>query len=302
MADYPGLQALVISYEQVQRLRIQTGERVRAVLQGRVRTVPKARGDAAELMERIEKGELIAGSGPLADLYAALRDQEASLLRSVTEALATHPAWPWLTEVKGVGPSLAGKLLSRLDVRRAETPSAFWAFCGLATVPAVAYECGICGFRREVAETQALVGDHTVPRSRKRCPGTARRVDDEGGAELRVAQPRPARGVKAAYSLQAKTLCYLLGVSFLRTRSPYADIYRVHKESLAFSKPGWTPRRRHLTAMRKCEKLFLAHLWLVWREAEGLPIVVPYQWSGTLADAKQAPWDFLKAPLAGMAR
>jgi hypothetical protein len=293
-SNYSALRTLVVSFEQVQKLRVQTGERVRATLQGRAANVPSSPGNATDLMARIVHGEVIEGGGPLANLYAALKHQETSLLQAVSDALETHPAWSWLRRVKGVGPSLAGKLLSRLDVERAETPSAFWAFCGLATVPAVVYACDLCGFRMEVAETQSLGGEHSARGTRNRCPAKARRIEGDAVADLRIAQPRPARGERASYSLQAKTLCYLFGVSFLRTRSPYAEVYHRSKDELVRTRPAWSARRRHRTALRKCEKLFLAHLWLVWRDAEGLPIVLPYGWSGDLDAATHAPWAFIE--------
>jgi hypothetical protein len=96
------------------------------------------------------------------------------------------------------------------------------------------------------------------------------------GSGLRVAQHRPARGESASFDKRARELCYLLGVSFLRTRGKYGVFYRAQRERLEGTRPAWNPARRHLTALRITEKLFLSHLWVVWREAEGLPVTVPY--------------------------
>jgi hypothetical protein len=40
------------------------------------------------------------------------------------------------------------------------------------------------------------------------------------------------------------------------------------------SRSEWTPQHQHLTALRITSKLFLVHLWFVWREAAGLPVAV----------------------------
>ncbi len=54
----------------------------------------------------------------------------------------------------------------------------------------------------------------------------------------------------------------------------------------------------HMQAMRKMIKLFLSHLWLVWREAEGLPITEPYAYS-VLGHTKHdyiGPWEMVEKP------
>ena len=45
---------------------------------------------------------------------------------------------------------------------------------------------------------------------------------------------------------------------------------------LEVERPGWADGRKHLTALRAAEKLFLSHLWQVWRTALGLPVGEPY--------------------------
>ena len=78
------------------------------------------------------------------------------------------------------------------------------------------------------------------------------------------------------YDRQAKKLCYLIGVSFLRARSTYRAIYDEERTRLERERPNWSKGRQHLAALRKMEKLFLSHLWLRWAEATGVPLVRPY--------------------------
>ena len=49
----------------------------------------------------------------------------------------------------------------------------------------------------------------------------------------------------------------------------------------------------HNQAMRKMVKLFLACLWLTWREAEGLPVAKPYAIDQLGHDSYIAPWDMV---------
>ena len=92
----------------------------------------------------------------------------------------------------------------------------------------------------------------------------------------RVAQPRPSPGSRAPYDRDAKQLCYQLGMSLTRHGGAYARLYQEQRRRLDETRSTWPERRRHLTALRMTEKMFLAHLWLVWREALGLPVTRPY--------------------------
>ncbi|HEX2188754.1 MAG TPA: transposase [Longimicrobiaceae bacterium] len=269
------LRLLVDAFEQWQRMRVQTGERIRAVLQGRDGTADpaqEAEEDVDQVLVRIRRGEDDGPQPMLAAMYRTCYREEESFTAALLAGLEEHPAWPWLSQVKGVGPLLGAKLLSRLDARRAPTPSSFWAYCGLATVPGVEYRCQTCGRTLAFPASYSVTGAHKVQGGRRTCGGQLL----PGPARVRVAQPRVARGEAGAYNVFAKKVCYLLGVSFLRTRSPYSREYAAHRERLEELHPGWDPKRRHLTAMRRMEKRFLADLWLAWREALGLPTTAPY--------------------------
>ena len=133
-------------------------------------------------------------------------------------------------------------------------------------------------------------GPHRSPASGAPCQGTLLPVAD--AAPVRVAQPRPARGESATYDRTAKKLCYLVGVSFLRQGGAYRRFYKEHRERLDERKPDWMSRRKHLTALRMTEKLFLAHLWIVWRERLGLPVTAPFA-EARLGEPTVSPWSML---------
>ncbi len=82
---------------------------------------------------------------------------------------------------------------------------------------------------------------------------------------------RPVKGEKLHYNIRLKTTCYLIGTSFLRLKSPYADVYYAAKEYYQANRADWTKLHIHRAAMRKMIKVWLSHLWQVWREMEGLP-------------------------------
>lgn len=82
------------------------------------------------------------------------------------------------------------------------------------------------------------------------------------------------KGEKLHYNKRLKATCYLIAQSFLRSNSPYRRIY--DEARAEYERRGWTKAHQHKAAMRKMIKIWLAHLWLVWRQLEGLPIRDPY--------------------------
>jgi hypothetical protein len=269
------LRLLYQLYEEAQRTRIAHGERLRAIFQGRSFGGGSAdSGDPDALLKQVSSGASVGAPQLLERAYSRAKDDELSAAVALRDAITLHPAWPWLTNVKGVGHLLAARLLSRLDVARAATPSAFWAYCGLATIPGVAFRCATCGLEIAYPLGYEPNGPHQKRSGASACGGSLERVVDAG--PVRVAPRRTALGGRAGYDARARESCYLVGMSMLRCGSEYREFYDAEREKLATSRPGWTPKRCHLSAMRKMEKTFLRDLWIAWRRAVGLHIVGPY--------------------------
>jgi hypothetical protein len=300
------LRWIATAFELAQAQRLRTGDQIRALVQGRgnresgdpsLRSgqVGNRKAEAAHieaLLARIRAGSSFGLVPALEEAYRREWNEERDLLRLLSERIARHPAWPWLERVRGIGPSLSARLLARLDIERAPTPSSFWSYCGLATVAAQLYRCPQCGYELSLAVGRHLRSGHRVPGSGQPCGGT---LLANGEGARRVAQPRPSRGENAPYDREAKKLCYLIGISFVRQGDSYKRYYDEQRARLDVAKPDWIPRRRHLTALRMTEKLFLAHLWLVWREQLGLPITAPYADSRDDAAPAPRPWTMVDA-------
>jgi hypothetical protein len=86
---------------------------------------------------------------------------------------------------------------------------------------------------------------------------------------------RMKKGEKIHYNKNIKPVCFLIGLSFLKSKSPYASIYYEAKGYYQENR-DWTKLHIHFAAMRKMIKVFLSHLWQVWRDLEGLPTSPPY--------------------------
>lgn len=199
------LRQLVDTYEQTQRMRIQLGNRRDALVRG----VDEPPVDATFLTEAPQK------------LYNRLRESEKELVHEMQHYVRQHPAWPWLTQVRGIGPTLGAKVLGLIgDISLAPTASALWRFAGYAV------------------------------------------IDGE--------RERLKKGEKSHYNRRLKTACYLIGMSFIKLKSPYRKIYDDAKVYYQGTHPEWTKIHIHRAAMRKMVKVFLAHLWYEWRAAEGM--------------------------------
>lgn len=297
------LRWLADNYEQAQQLRIGVGERIRAVIQGRDESfvaVAECDEDKAEaILSDIAKGETLGPVPMLGRSYRRYHTEETETRKDMMDALVHHSAWPWLDKVKGIGPTLACKLLARLDITKAEYRSSFWKFCGLATVPGESYRCSDCGLERGFPAGYNVTGKHQSLTERtdkgnpKQCKGQLVKIAGPED-EVRVAQPRSGKGQKRDYDAYAKKVLYLCVSSFLKAGGPYEEFYRKQRARAEIERPAWSDGRKHLWAVRKTEKLFLSHLWEVWRAAENLPLTEPYSKAHMNHDGYIGPWDFVE--------
>lgn len=150
--------------------------------------------------------------------------------------------WEWVTNIHGLkSGAQAAKLLALIDdISKFDTISKLWRYAGWAVM--------------------------------------------DGKAE------RNKRGEKAHYNNILKATCYIIADLFIKHQTPlYVDIYYAEKLRLRelypepipaaegkLWKEDYTDSHVHRMAMRKMIKIFLSHLWVMWRQAENLPISDPY--------------------------
>jgi len=194
--------------------------------------------------------------------YVSLEKAEADHFRRLKGVVAECPIWKWLEGVRGIGPALAGVLISEIDISKARYPSSLWAFAGLDVGPDGA------GRSRQAK--------HLVDRAYQKSNGEA--------------------AVRKSITFNPWLKTKLLGVmagQFLKQagKSPYAQFYHEYKHRLeSHAKYGIAhdgevdeqcggkiyKGRRHAMAQRAMIKLFLVDLYKAWRELAGLPVAPPY--------------------------
>jgi hypothetical protein len=98
-----------------------------------------------------------------------------------------------------------------------------------------------------------------------------------GLAVINGKSERPVKGQKLRYNKRLKTVCtFLIPRGFLMAKSPYADVFYSARAFYSANRPDWTKDHVRRAANRKMVKLFMSHLWLRWRQLEGLSTNKPY--------------------------
>lgn len=181
--------------------------------------------------------------------YFELEASEKQHFSRLEKILREFPVYTgFLRDVKGVGPAMAGVIISEIDITRARHPSSLWKYCGL-----------------DVAQDGA-------GRSRRK----EHQVDQEYLDKNKETQVK--KGISFNPFIKTK-LIGVLGSSFLRAGdNKYSQIYNGYKNRLE-NHPAHkekTKGHRHNMAIRYMVKQFLVDLHAEWRTVEGLPTSAPY--------------------------
>jgi len=161
------------------------------------------------------------------------------------------PIWDWLLDIKGLGSKyLAARLVALIDwPGKFATVSKLWRFSGLAVIDGKAEPKSSEHYNRRLKSL--LLGERQiVPQFITHHAFPYADLYYESKAYERQKHP--------------ETLCVQCGVLWDDCQSKKA-----HKRQ-------FNDGHLHMRAMRKTAKVFLQHVWVKWREFEGLPISEPY--------------------------
>lgn len=280
MADKATLRAMVRSFYDAQKMRIMAGNRLVTNVRIRLGQDPSTKTEETmskegqQLLDQLTaeykrvtdglttktaKGkvkEFEQQKGVLADIfeyeltghYLRLLAAEEELGKSIAKLVATFPIWDaFLKNIKGCGPKMAAVIISELDPHKARHVSSFWRYAGLDVA--------------EDGKGRSRRGEHLIE---------VEYIDKNGKTQTR-------NGITFNPFLKTK-LIGVLGGSFIKSNSPYRQIYDGYKHRLDCH-PQYKDEskgHKHNMAMRYMIKIFLKDLWLTWREIEGLPITPDY--------------------------
>ena len=107
------------------------------------------------LENRIRAGNYADSEHPVfMNHYKKFKELEKEMLKFIKELLKDWSIWKWLKGVKGIGPTIAGVIVSEIDIYKAEKISSIWKFAGLDVVdghsprPVKGHKLTYCKFLR----------------------------------------------------------------------------------------------------------------------------------------------------------
>lgn len=186
----------------------------------------------------------------LVNHYIELEQREEELFMSLEKELKQIPVYyRYLKDVRGIGPAMAGVIISEIDITRTSYPSQLWAYAGL--------DVALDGKGR------SRRSEHLVERTY-----TAR----DGKEKTKMS-------ITFCPFLKTK-LIGVVGPSFLKSKSEFSRHYYRYKERISAdpNKADWTKKHIHNAAVRYMVKQFLVDLYMHWREIEGLSTAEPYNY------------------------
>jgi hypothetical protein len=270
------LKTLVRSAYALQKLRIAMGARLSANFASKLTGGVNVELDeeSAEIIAEVKKSYILLSTGVakitpktfndnyiegcfitsytefcLIEQFLAIEKSEKDAFASLHKILMEFPIYDtYLKNIRGVGPAMAAVIISEFDISKARYVSSLWKYAGLD------------------------VGDDGRGRSRRKEHLTTHTYIAKDGEE------KEKLGITFNSFLKTK-LVGVLASSFLRSKSPYAEVYYNTKTRLENHEKYKEPNQkahRHAMAMRKMIKMFLADLYDAWRSLEGLPVERPY--------------------------
>ena len=181
--------------------------------------------------------------------YVELETTENQHFRRLEKVLDDVPIFSeYLKGVKGIGPAMAGVIISEIDISKSKYASSIWKYAGLDVAP------------------------DGLGRSRKK----------QHLVEIEYENKDGEMAVKSGITFNPWLKTKLIGVlasSFLRAGdNPYSKLYNNYKTRLEnhIAHKEKTKGHRHNMAMRYMVKIFLIDLYVAWRKLEGLEVHPPY--------------------------
>lgn len=192
--------------------------------------------------------------------YIGLLEQEKAAFKRLEKALATDPFYEhWLKHVRGIGPAMAGVLLSELDPHKAKYVSSFWKYCGLDVV--ITHD----------PETHEIKTEGR--RNFKHHLIESTYIDKDGKEQTK-------KGLSYNPWVKSKLLA-VVAPSFLKCgHEKYSKMYYDYKNRM-LNRPELKDHKAvnaisHKRALRYVAKAFLADLHTAWRTFEGLEVYPSY--------------------------
>jgi len=269
-------------------------QELRKATDNRIDDFKRKGGEASQEMAK-ELKTLVANS---------LHKLENEMESRVAVAVSKMPIIIWLEKVYGIGPRYSGSLVATIqDIARFPRISSLWAYCGMGLVP-VCMECEKIAFRgrerirfcmnqadrrwRIYTSSKKYQDDEAKGKAKDEETYKIEMYDktekqlcqhEEGQfeTEMRAPQRRYFKSLLLTHNPFAKMTCWKIAGQFVRQGKFYRLIYEQAKAKYVERDSGkLSDGHIDLRARRATVKLFLSHLWEMWRKSIGLPAGKPW--------------------------
>jgi len=226
------------------------------------------------------------------ELCRRVKDFEDYVDGRVAYLIKTHPAYPWFSRVKGVGGENIAKVVAPIDIKKAVHISSLWKFAGFSVENGAAPR-RVKGGGKLSYNSQLRSMCWRLAGSLKRAKGKFYQYYIQ--EKDKYTERFESQDYKILPTPRGRWGCLNCGQSWQRKRdiTPCCDNPAIDK--MLRQEPHGVIWVGHLDAMavRKMIKMFLACLWLVWREAEGLPVTAPYAIEKLGHSKLISPWEMV---------
>ena len=268
------MKCLVSSYYGIQKTRIAVGSEVNSVVKNYGDIVDDPTGQEQNVWTIKSKDQIVTYSVSdttqlLLDLFLESEQIEKLILKNIRPMVKTYPIYTeWLKDVNGIAEIIAGGFISGIKTpARFDTISKLWKYCGQAPVNGQAD-------KRKRGEKI-----HYSPFLKMTCWKAGESFVKSKGIY------RDAYDTFRAHE-DANNPVFLIPIGEATGRARAddpdlkplitKDVDRLKKKGVTELEVRRSKGHNYARAKRKTVKLFLSHLWVVWRELEGLPTSDPY--------------------------
>lgn len=239
------------------------------------------------------------------DFLKHLENAESNLKTLIRERVKQYRIHLWIVDQKGIKHDMAGQMIGLIgDISKFDNISKLWAYAGMGVIQICKNKN--CGKKYLPVHDRPAYIEKTAGRlksqwDKKVSKGVPPDFKQNASKMLchceepqikNIAQRR-IKGVLLDYNPQLKSLCWRFGKQFIMQGDFYRSLYdkfraeyearpdliaEVESKAGKITRHGASKGTAHINAMaqRKMEKIFLQHLWTIWRKAEGLTVTMPY--------------------------
>ena len=239
--------------------------------------------------------------------YGRLAEQiakvESYIKDDAEKQLHHYPISEWIVAQKGISYDMAAQMIGLIqDIGKFDNISSLWSYAGMGVIKV----CQECGKKYLELKDRPAYIQKTAGRLQEQYD---KKIVKEGKSDFKAKaaemlcsceHPKPKSvgqkkltGTLLDYNPKLKSLSWRFGKQFIMQGDFYRGLYEqfraeyelrddlieeMNGKSRKVTKHGTSKGTGHIhnMASRKMVKIFLSHLWLKWRECDGLPVSDPW--------------------------